>query len=396
MALEHVRGAFSRFGSLWETYRMQARRGRTSSDSSRGFTLVELLVVIAIIGILVAILLPAVQAAREAARNTQCKNNLKQIGTACLLHENTYKAFPYGGWGFLWMGDPDQGVGPQQPGGWVYSVMPFIEEGAVSGVGAGMPWDQKKEALAKQMAHMVPAFNCPTRRYAVPLEAWAPPNYLVPADGGKHPRNAKLPPKVAKTDYAINGGESTIPRTTLDGDNPPEECLKSGGGLTGDAARGLYPECGWHCTDGCVQNMHDRFSGVSTWRYSATITQVRDGTDKTLMLGEKSVIPAFYDKVGGFRSGDRGSTYSKNNGGDNSSMYQGYDYDQTRWGIPVLDDDKLVTSHELHFGSAHLTGTNVAFCDGSIKTIDFEVHPDVWRRFVHRENDELDPPRRRR
>ena len=101
------------------TWNLQMKRKRKS-----GFTLVELLVVIAIIGILIAMLLPAVQAAREAARRLQCSSQLKQIGVAFHNHAATHRHYPTGGWGWRWIGDPDRGYGKAQPGGWVYNILP--------------------------------------------------------------------------------------------------------------------------------------------------------------------------------------------------------------------------------------------------------------------------------
>lgn len=83
----------------------------------QGFTLVELLAVIAIIAMLVSLLLPAVQSAREAARRTQCIQNLKQLGLGVMLHLNAHEHFPSGGWGHAWVGIAGRGAGLSQPGG---------------------------------------------------------------------------------------------------------------------------------------------------------------------------------------------------------------------------------------------------------------------------------------
>src|SRR5262249_19974442 len=120
----------------------------------QGFTLVELLVVIAIIGVLVSLLLPAIQAARDAARRTQCTDNVKNIALAGRNHVEAMGHFPTGGWGYRWVGDPDQGYGEDQPGGFLYNILPFIEQRALHDLGTGMGYGSPtndKGKLALQM-----------------------------------------------------------------------------------------------------------------------------------------------------------------------------------------------------------------------------------------------------
>lgn len=362
---------------------------RRRSSQLRGFTLVELLVVIAIIGILVALLLPAVQAAREAARRTQCRNNLKQISLACLLHESENKTFPYGGWGWFWMGDPDQGVGPQQPGGWIYSTLPYLEDQAVYEVGTGLSWSEKKAALALQMEHVVPVFNCPSRRDGYGQPAYSPNGR--PCDGGKKPENSELPETVAKTDYAMNGGQVPEVPVTVPHGSPDRSCLDAEGSLTGEIA---YPNCSWHAN---LTEVDATFHGISTWRTGARPQQVTDGASKTALVGEKFLEPRFY-------SGECNSSSanpSEGNEGDNSSMYLGYDFDSVRWGgwdktgkavQPVQDTDDSPRDGDnkpnghYRFGSAHGSGFHMSFCDGHVEMIAYNVDEKIFKGLLLRDD----------
>src|SRR5471032_2054494 len=100
----------------------------------RGFTLIELLVVIAIIAVLIALLLPAVQQAREAARRTQCKNNLKQLGLAMYNYEGTYGKFPFASfvpWGRIGKDDCHMDYTGQFGPNWGVAILPYIEQASL-------------------------------------------------------------------------------------------------------------------------------------------------------------------------------------------------------------------------------------------------------------------------
>lgn len=347
-----------------------------SARQATGFTLVELLVVISIIGVLVALLLPAIQASREAARKTQCKNNLKQMSTAFLNHESTHRFFPSSGWGRSWVGDPDGGFGATQPGGWAYSILPYMEEAALHDKGnrikdlaatADAEVEVDREAAGVTLTlvtTIVPYFNCPTKR----------PAQLYPMCSGpvvNHGNLAVNMPScsgasscyVVRGDYLVNSGNINL--GDMAGPNllwtPPLYPARKGTRLQ----NGISFECS-----------EVRFGEIS------------DGASKTIMIGEKYQDPDNY--------------YTGADWHDNQCVYSGHDSDNNGYtgtndgpnttSLRPRQDQPGVVIQQI-FGSAHLEGLHLAYCDGSVQFIDYNVDGRVWYTFGGR-NDEDEPPRR--
>ena len=330
-----------------------------SPNPSRAFTLVELLVVITIIGILIALLLPAVQAAREAARRMQCTNNLKQLGLGCLTHEQTHGFLPSGGWAYYWMGDADFGFGRQQPGGWTYNVLPYIEQQAAHDIGAGMSYVAKRKALVQLAEQAQPIFYCPTRRSPI-VSA-----YAVSICNVQTTTSAKC----AHTDYAANGG------TKIEWFSPGEGSPKGNpSSITSWTTVGDSGATTVEPTDGVIRVVN----GVS-------VAEIKDGLSNTYLIGEKYLNPDHYD--------------DGVDGGDNNPIYCGADWDWTRFALPYTDSQGVVHCSTPAqdqpgmfawkiFGSAHASGCNMALCDGSVTTISYSIDEETYRRLVSR-NDGL-------
>jgi prepilin-type N-terminal cleavage/methylation domain-containing protein/prepilin-type processing-associated H-X9-DG protein len=327
-----------------------------------GFTLVELLVVITIIGILIALLLPAVQAAREAARKLQCSNNLKQASLAMLQHEEQNGCFPSGGWGYWWVGDPDRGTGKDQPGCWAFSILSFMEltnlqqlgsDGSIQNISAS-----QRAGSTKRIQTPVTAMNCPSRRNPIVFAlGWF--------SGSATFYGANAVNAVARADYAACAGDADMEGQWLDGPS--------------DYATARVWDANFPNGNPTWPNVKKWATGICYLRSRVMISEITDGASNTYMLGEKYLVPDNY--------------YNGNDGADNESIFAGTDNDNLRvtyyngntaTHTPIQDTPGRWDSNR--FGSAHPIGLNMSFCDGSVQAINYSIDPEAHRRLGNRQD----------
>jgi prepilin-type N-terminal cleavage/methylation domain-containing protein/prepilin-type processing-associated H-X9-DG protein len=322
-----------------------ARAWREHGGRLSGFTLIELLVVIAIIAVLIGLLLPAVQKVREAANRAKCQNNLKQMGIAIHNHHDTYNRFPGCGWGWNWLGEPDRGTDRSQPGGWVYQLLTFMEQGNLRQFGAGLPRDQQLKANYQLCGTAVPMFNCPSRRDGGPFKNGENISY--------YNCNPAAPPFLARTDYACNVGWA------LDGKGNPVEHDENNSGpsdlKTGDGT------AFWR-----VDPYNRIYVDVIYQRSELRIADITNGTSNTYLLGEKYFNPIDY--------------LTGNDPGDNEVEYIGFDNDISRDVLDLPLQDKRALQDTFRFGSAHVGGCNMLYCDGRVEVVNYNVDLAVHRR----------------
>jgi prepilin-type N-terminal cleavage/methylation domain-containing protein/prepilin-type processing-associated H-X9-DG protein len=345
----------------------------TDNSRPRAFTLVELLVVIAIIGILVALLLPAIQAAREAARRSQCLNNLKQLGLGLLNHQDTHGYFPVGGevgftrdkqQRYIEGGAPGGGTGGLQNvhASWMVHVLPFIEEAPLHDTlppentpfRITLEWIQKK--FPEKMPPVIGLFRCPSDGWERELPH---ANYTGSMGPTCHTAGSCVAPFDCKSSPIPNLWQETH----IDHGDPSIPCT--------DPFTGQKKPC----------PLHGMFS---RWGFNRVkLKEVTDGTSKTIMLGEKrpayeahSADIARATSVGWWAGANSGYAHG------NSIIPINYPID------PELKNctDRWIYNYNtsMGFNSFHPGGAHFAMADGSVQFIQENIAQLTLNLLAHK------------
>jgi prepilin-type N-terminal cleavage/methylation domain-containing protein/prepilin-type processing-associated H-X9-DG protein len=326
---------------------LRTLRGRAERS---GFTMVELLVVIAIIGILVALLLPAIQAAREAARRTQCKNQIRQVGLAILNYETSKKQFP-----------PSVGPGPY---GYIASILGFFEEQNLHDlIDFTVRWSDPKNDRMREKD--LPFLRCPTQERLEPTQIY---------DVGLGNTFQIIDTPLRAHYYAVTGAklDSTCPGLT------PFEVTSCGA---------QFASRGGHSTNGIMYPL----SAVRQ-------KQITDGTSKTFLVGECSwdfggdIAPWYAGSLffgGDFDPPDKLAWYMTKFGDGFWAENQA----QVRYAIGEASYSATLTTvvakrNDLSFGSKHPGGCHFVMADGSAHFVRSDTDVAILRYFACRHDDQ--------
>ena len=304
---------------------------RIRADEDRyGFTLTELLVVIAVIALLVALLFPAVQSVREAARRLQCHQNLKQLALALHHYHTAHRAFPYGvnaGWGHSWS----------------THLLPYVEQMALADT---VPWSElgwwagpDKNSLAlRQLAQTrLTIFRCPSQGHPVTSDV------------------NQLPGRFVTNYLACAGGDATF-------DN------RGPGGM--DQSNGMFLAAIF----------------TASPRRPTRMLEVKDGTSNTLMIGEATFV---VDGNAGCFTCDRFYLYHPN-----ADSRDGSDFSEALGSTYYVINSRSSREieRECAFSSYHPGGVVGALADGSARFFEQSIDLQVWRALGSMGQNELPGP----
>jgi prepilin-type N-terminal cleavage/methylation domain-containing protein/prepilin-type processing-associated H-X9-DG protein len=300
--------------------------GTRSVPTTSAFTLVELLVVIAIIGMLVGLLLPAVQQAREASRRTQCQNNLRQIGVGLLNFEQQREELPIGciGYGFRIVDDVPV---KQRFISWNAQLLPFVEQ----------------KSLADKFDFELPAYESPNRELGTAVLSI----FLCPSTPSEQlASTANLWRDQAFTDYAgLYGVEGPGRDTEYDPDN----------------------------SDPNRQNLNDESLVVMLYNVAVPMKQITDGTSNTAVVGEALLRREMVVPIAGE------ATITTSMEWTNGLNIFAHGQDNPVNGLNGLDNE---------IGSPHAGGALVTFCDGHVSFLHDETEQLVLRALLTRSGGE--------